>query len=241
MRITEKFRENARELGKHRPITIGFLGDSVTQGCFELYNTSEQSLETEFRSYHAYHNKLKRIFNEIFPSVPVNVINAGISGDTASGGLNRLDRDILSFLPDLVVICYGLNDANRGLEGLAIYAESLEAMFQRLNSLQIETIFMTPNTIATRVVAEEKDPYIRSVMNKVINVQTQGIMDAYMAKAREVCEQHHIPVCDCYSKWKKLEDDGSDITRLLANRINHPSEKMHWLFAVSLFEMIMDL
>ena len=67
MKITERIKENAKELGKHRPIVIGFLGDSVTQGCFELYSTGENSLETEFRSYEGYHSKLKRILEEVFP------------------------------------------------------------------------------------------------------------------------------------------------------------------------------
>ena len=47
-------------MGHFRPIVIGFLGDSVTQGCFELYKTGETDFDTEFRSYEAYHSKLTR-------------------------------------------------------------------------------------------------------------------------------------------------------------------------------------
>lgn len=241
MKITERIKENANNPGQYRPVTIGFLGDSVTQGCFELYSTGEESLETEFRSFRAYHSKLKRMLEEVFPSVPINIINGGISGDNAPNGKNRLQRDMVSFRPDLVVVCYGLNDATRGMEGIADYAEALDGIFKELHASGIEVIFMTPNMMGTRVVAEQKDPYIRSVLENITAFQVNGTMDAYMARAREVCARNHVPVCDCYAKWKKLEENGADVTRLLANRVNHPAEHMHWLFAVSLFEMIMGI
>lgn len=241
MRITEKIRERAKNPGQHRPVTIGFLGDSVTQGCFELYSTGAESLETEFRSSQAYHSKLKRMLEEVFPSVPVNIINGGISGDNAPNGRRRLRRDILSFKPDLVVVCFGLNDVCRGLEGLEDYVDALEGIFKELQASDTETIFMTPNMMGTRVSAEQKDFYIRSVLETITKFQIDGTMDAYMTAAREVCARNQVPLCDCYAKWKRLQENGADVTRLLANRVNHPAENMHWLFAVSLFEMIMGM
>ena len=239
MNITSRIRENAQEPGKHRPIVIGFLGDSVTQGCFELYKTGDTSFDTEFRSYEAYHAKLKRMLEEVFPCVSVTIINAGISGDTASGGEKRLDRDVLSFSPDLVVVCYGLNDIVRGKEGVQEYADALRRIFRKISDSGTEALFMTPNMVGERAVAEENDPFMHSMLEDVTRLQRDGIMDLYMDKAREVCNTEGVPVCDCYRKWKKLKENGADITRLLANRVNHPSEAMHWLFANSLFETIM--
>ena len=48
-----------------------------------------------------------------------------------------------------------------------------------------------------------------------------------------------VKVCDCYKKWKKLSET-EDITKLLINRINHPTPEMHELFANSLFELIFE-
>lgn len=239
MRIAERIKENVGRPGQNRPVTIGFLGDSVTQGCFELYSTGEESIETEFRSFQAYHSKLKRMLEEVFPSVPINIINAGVSGDNAPNGRRRLQRDILSFQPDLVVVCLGLNDAGRGMEGIDDYAQALEGIFQELQAADIEVIFMTPNMMGTRAVAEAKDPFIHSLLENITRLQVDGTADAYMEKAREVCAANRIPVCDCYRKWKRLEETGADVTRLLANRVNHPVENMHWLFAASLFEMML--
>lgn len=238
MRIAERIGEIVRQPGRHRPIVIGFLGDSVTQGCFELYKTGEDSFETEFRSSQAYHGKLKQVLELVFPSVPVNIINGGISGDNAPNGRRRLDRDILSFQPDLVVVCFGLNDVNFGLEKLGVYEEALEGIFCDLKAAGVETIFLTPNMMGTRVSEEERDPMLRAVLADITKRQMDGTMDAYMERARQVCARNQVPVCDCYAKWKSLERCGADVTRLLANRVNHPIEQMHWLFAFTLFEMI---
>ena len=56
---------------------------------------------------------------------------------------------------------------------------------------------------------------------------------------KKLCEKENIAVCDCYAKWKKLYDGGVDITELLANKINHPTREMNWLFAYSLVETML--
>ena len=101
MEIIRKLATKQNDVYSIRPATIAFFGDSVTQGCFELYQKSENSLETIFDQAHAYHTYVKEIFSSIFPASPVNIINAGISGDNATNALSRLDRDILSYKPDL--------------------------------------------------------------------------------------------------------------------------------------------
>src|SRR5580765_4977898 len=44
-----------------------------------------------------------------------HVVNAGVSGDTTSGGLARLDW-VLAGKPDIVILELGANDALRGIE-----------------------------------------------------------------------------------------------------------------------------
>ncbi len=239
MKLKERLKTAAQNLGGSRPILLGFLGDSVTQGCFELYTPTETSIQTEFRSYEAYHAKLKRILEELYPCVPINILNAGISGDNAPNGRRRLARDILPFGPDLVVVCFGLNDSMSGLEGLDTYGEALDGIFRDLRAAGSEAVFMTPNMMATEVTAETRDPFLRNILEDVARVQNSGILDAYMDRARAVCDANGIPVCDCYQIWKTLASNGVDTTRLLSNRANHPNEAMHWLFANALFQTIM--
>ena len=46
----------------------------------------------------------------------VNVINASVSGDTTSGGLNRLNWLLENRNVDIVVLCLGANDMLRGIK-----------------------------------------------------------------------------------------------------------------------------
>ena len=49
MKITERICEKAKNNSSSKPILISFLGDSVTQGCFELYSTGNDDFQTVFR------------------------------------------------------------------------------------------------------------------------------------------------------------------------------------------------
>jgi len=72
------------------------LGDSLTEG----YGASKPSEVDKSNSYPAFLEK----------KVTIKVINAGITGDTASGGLARVDKDVLANDPQLVIILLGAND-----------------------------------------------------------------------------------------------------------------------------------
>ena len=54
-----------------------------------------------------------------------------------------------------------------------------------------------------------------------------------------LAQDMEISICDCYSMWKELSTK-TDTTLLLANRINHPTREMNWLFAYSLVETIFE-
>ena len=129
-------------------VTLAFLGDSVTQGCFALYRSPDGTLGTFFDQMHVYHQYLKQILSILYPSVPINIINAGISSNTAQDGLQRLERDVICHRPDLAVVCFGLNDANNSPEGISAYETALRAIFRSLHQAGIETVFMTPNMTA---------------------------------------------------------------------------------------------
>ena len=69
MRILNKIIAKQRDVKGAAPVTIAFFGDSVTQGCFELYKTSPKSFQTEFRVEDGYHTKLRHILQMLYPSV----------------------------------------------------------------------------------------------------------------------------------------------------------------------------
>lgn len=221
------------------PVTAVFLGDSVTHGCFEIFKGKHYEIDSNYDHEAVYHAVLKKMMSTIFPNAPLNIINAGIAGGSAPQGLQRLERDVIPYSPDLVVMCFGLNDACKGLDNIKEYVDSLRGIFKKLKEDKREVIFMTPNMMNTYVSPLITDEAFRSIAEMTADLQNGGTMDAYMDNAIKVCIEEEVPVCNCYEKWKRLFGAGVDTTALLANCINHPTREMHRLFANSLFEMIM--
>ena len=224
MKIKEKIKLNKDGLVKEGPINIVAFGDSVTHGAL---GAGEINYET------VYWNLLKRKINAVRNYVPVNVINAGIGGITAKGSLGRIESQVLSHNPDLVIVCFGLNDVNGTLED---YIEPLRVIFEKCTSFGAETIFMTPNMLNTYV-AEDTESKYYAYAGVTAGYQNGGRMDTYMSEAVKLAKSMGVKVCDCYSEWKKLSET-QDTTMMLANRINHPKAEMHELFAQMLFDTV---
>ena len=226
MKVKEKINLDMDGLIEHGPINIVILGDSVTHGAFDFG-------EIDFEN--CYVRKLAKKLNQKSTYIPVNVINAGIGGITAQRSISRLDSQVLAHNPDLVIVCFGLNDVNLELDA---YIGALHKIFARIKEYGAEVIFMTPNMLNTYV--GEKVPSEHVEYGKVLaDYQNNGRMDLYMQSAVDLASQMGVIVCDVYKEWKKLSKE-QDTTLLLANGLNHPTKEMHDLFADMLFEKIFN-
>jgi acyl-CoA thioesterase I len=105
------------------PVNIVALGDSLTAG----YGLAANE---------AFPARLQRALSA--KGLTVNVANAGVSGDTAAGGLARLDWSVPDGT-DAVILELGANDALRGFDP-AITRKALEAMLQRLQTRKIPVL-----------------------------------------------------------------------------------------------------
>lgn len=240
MKIIEKIAAKQKNNWEAPAVSIAFLGDSVTQGCFELYVKSDNESGTVFDTIYdknsAYHNYIARIFSVLCPNVPVNIINAGVSGNSAVHGLSRVERDVLSYNPDLVVVCFGLNDSMSGMEKITDYISALSEIFDKIKASGAELIFMTPNVMCSKVSCHITDKRLIEVAENTVKIQTEGVLDEYIAAAKRLCAEKNVTVCDCYAKWKLMDEYGIDTAELMANKTNHPLRDMNWLFAYSLVE-----
>ena len=225
MKVKEKLYMDLAGLEEHGPITIVALGDSVTHG-------SVAAGEIDYET--VYWNRLRKKLNAVRPTIPVNVINAGIGGTTAARSVKRLEQQVLCHHPDLVTVCFGLNDINDELE---TYLGALRTIFEICAESGAEVIFMTPNMLNTHVVEGTEERFAAYAV-KTAEMQNGGRMDLYMSSAVTLAREMGITVCDCYAQWKEMSKT-QDTTMLLANYINHPTKEMHELFAQALFEAIM--
>ncbi len=104
--------------------TVCFLGDSIT---------ARGSIQTSVSDFY-----LTR-----FPDRTVHFVNAGRSGDTAKGSLNRLQEDVIDHQPTSVVIMFGMNDVGRGyytFEPTEAQLESQKAALERYQASMEEVV-----------------------------------------------------------------------------------------------------
>lgn len=240
MRIIEKMAKKTADHMNNEGVLIAFLGDSVTQGCFEIYKKENNQIETVFEQRHSYERTVTDILAMLFPMVPVNTLNAGISGDWSTRGVERVERDVLRHEPDLTVVCYGLNECRGKPESVEIYTEALRKIFNKVRTSGSELIFMTPNMMNTYVSPHLTDPDFIKIAEVTAKNQNNGIFEAHIDAARSLCREMNIPVCDCYAIWKRFSESGVNTTDLLANKINHPTREMNRLFAYELVRTMFE-
>lgn len=241
MKIIEKIARKAKDHYNNEGVTIAFLGDSVTQGCFEIYKKENNEIETVFDKRNSYEMGVFDILCTLFPNVTVNIINAGISGDRSTRGLERVERDVLRHQPDLTVVCYGLNDCSTSIDdSVGTYVKALCGIFEKVRTNGSELIFMTPNMMNTGVSPHLTDKDFIQLAEKSAEKQNNGLFDAHIDAARELCKKMNVPICDCYAIWKGLAKNGVDTTELLSNKINHPTREMNKLFSYELVRTMFE-
>lgn len=210
---------------------IAFFGDSITEGCFELFDNHAGSIENVRDSRSAYPILLIEKLRKSHPDTEIEMINAGVAGNSSADGLKRISEDVINKKPDVAVVCFGLNDA--GQRKLDEYKNNLSEIFKRLNEACIKVIFMTPNMVNTYV-HHLNLPVLYKIAKNCAECQNDGTMDAFMDAACECAKAYNVQVCDVYAIWKQMSKYGINTTELLANYINHPIRPMHKLFADAL-------
>ncbi len=92
--------------------------------------------------------------------IKVDIVNAGVSGDTTSGGLARLDWSVPADT-DAVILELGANDAMRGID-LAITRKALDEILQRLKQRGIPVLLCgmyAPPNMGEEFVQAYRDMY----------------------------------------------------------------------------------
>lgn len=106
-----------------RPLKLVALGDSLTAG----YGLPASA---------AFPAKLQKALRD--KGITVEISNAGVSGDTTSGGLARLDWSLPKDV-DGVILELGANDALRGIDP-QVARQSLEEILKRLKARNIPVL-----------------------------------------------------------------------------------------------------
>lgn len=198
---------------------ICFFGDSITHGGRYSFDVLD---------YYATR----------FPDRKITIHNCGISGDTAAGGLNRLQWDVIDRKPNATVIMFGMNDVRRNLYGLqkpnqknqtsrkkAIdwHKAKMGKIAALLKNNNIQVIYVTPS------------PYDQTVKNKTKNLfgvndalaECAGFCREQAAKNRSGLVDLHQPMTAINENKQKSNPEFSLIGR---DRV-HPHSAGHLVMA----------
>ena len=150
---------------ERKEIEVVALGSSSTQG----YGAS-----TPFHSYPA---ALLRTLQTELPGVKVSVFNKGIGGQDVSQMLERLERDVFAFEPDLVVWQLGTNAALRA-QSVAEFRRLLAGGIDRMRAKGIEVVLMTPQFAPAFNALENEQDYL-AAMDEVAREKGVGVFPRY--------------------------------------------------------------
>ena len=205
---------------------IAFFGDSVTEGCFEIIRINGE-LEV-IRDYpNCFRTIVENKLRHDYPKKEFEFFNFGLSGRDTSGAV-EIVPEIISKDVDLVIMCFGLNDfANQNVE---LFKSNLSSIYERFIARNIKVVFMTHNMV-NKYVNNEEPIELKEFASTCALLQNNGGVDLFVEAEKEIAAKYNVPVIDAYAKWKELESYGIDTSLLLCNYINHPTRKMHYLFA----------
>lgn len=118
-----------------------------------------------------------------------NVIGAGISGNKVTDLLARIEKDVLSKRPSVVVLYIGINDvwhfefASRGLTGTSkeTFKSGLMALISEIQSIGSKVILCTPSVIGEK----------NNGSNKY-----DVMLNDYSMISRRVAKKSNISLCD---------------------------------------------
>ena len=151
---------------------IVFFGDSIT----------EQGVKPN-----GYVTIIRNSFSERAPSF--EIVGAGVSGNKITDLLARVDKDVLSKRPSIVVIYIGINDvwhfefAARGLTGTTKehFEAGLKELITKIRSAGAQVVLCTPSVIGEKNDGTNKE---------------DAMLDAYSAVSRNVASETGASLCD---------------------------------------------
>jgi len=169
--------------------TIVFAGDSIT-------DSGRLQFPPLGSGYvYFFHNLLLATH----PEVRVNVVNAGVSGNTVLDLKSRWEDDVLSHNPDWVSVLIGINDVHRHLAGepgldpesyYRNYREILEMTRERLRGVKL--ILLSPFYISRATAADG------------FRARVLRLLPEYIARVRRLSEEFGAIFIDLYSLFQEL-------------------------------------
>lgn len=208
------------------PITIVFMGDSITEG--QYVHHSQRWTERVTR-------EIRTFASDLIDTDQLHFFNRGISGETTRQGLERFPRDVQVLQPNVMTLQFGLNDCNcwdtdRGLPRVseAAYRANLLEMIARARAFGAAHIILSTN-----------HPTLRH--RKLICGQTlEERRVQYNEIVREVAKEANVILCDIEKAFANVDRDQLSTMLLSEPDVLHLSQLGHEKYASAIFVYIAE-
>ena len=176
----------------------------------------------------------------------VEVINAGVPGNTTEHARKRFERDVMAREPDVVILQFGINDSaidvwkDPPATGPRVakdrYQENLRHFVRALKARGVKVILMTPNPL--RWSAKTKRLYGRPPYDPEAPDGFEGILPTYRAAMRQIAKQEEVPLVDVFAAFEDYgKQKGRSLDDLLLDGM-HPNDEGHQIVAELLMPQI---
>lgn len=206
------------------PITIVFMGDSITEG---------QYVHHSLRWTEIVARKLRASVGAEIDADALHFFNRGISGETTRQGLERFPRDVQVLGPRVMTLQFGLNDCNcwdsdRGLPRVseAAYRANILEMIRRARAFGAAHIILSTNhpTLRLRSLASgESLEDRRKIYNSIV---------------RDVARESKVTLCDIDAVFSGLDRAELGSMLLAEPDVLHLSALGHERYATAILEPI---
>lgn len=181
-------RKTLEKLKKGEHVTIVALGDSITANT--IHN----------RGCMNYVSLLDTALKQTYGFACCTVINSGVPGSSYNQAITRLEKDVLRFLPDLVIIALGMNDSSAGEAELPNFRKKAELIIDTIREkCGSDILLMTPNPIIAETGMKWNEDISPGEPSEVWPLK------AYADTLVKLASEKKCAVIDNYTQWNSFE------------------------------------
>lgn len=167
-----------------------------------------------------YHRYIELFYQTRFPAQKLEVINCGISGDTAPGALQRLQWDCLDAKPTVVSVMLGMNDLANSAE---IYDKAMRQLTQSLVEAGVKVILITSSIF--------DDTADLPLAN---SPGSGAVLAGFAKRVRAIADEYSLPVVDFNGPMTAINTEqqkrNPKFTIVGGDRV-HPTQTGHMVMA----------
>ncbi len=203
------------KLNSGKPLHVLAWGDSVTAG------GEASSVERRWQ------NRFVAMLKQRFPKAQIKLTTAGWGGRNSDSFLNEppesqwnFEKAVISQKPDLVVMEF-VNDSGFSPE---MVEKKYSYLLERFKAIGAEWAILTPHLVWP--------PWMGKQTSKI-----EEDPRPYVAGVRAFAARHKVALADASLRYCHLVKEGIPFITLMVNSLNHPDDRGHEMFALSLMEL----